>query len=123
MNAKELIEEWFQKWNDGEYLNLPITDNFEHTSPYGTISGKETYINLVRDNLDKFLGHEFIIHDIIQEDNRACVRYSARKGDFNLEVSEWHYPDGDKIERIVAYYNIAGEIREDRQLRNSENLK
>ena len=122
MTAEKLVKEWFSKWLEGDYQNLPVTDDFEHVSPYGTISGKDVYTTLVGDNLDKFLGHEFVIHDLISEDNHACVRYTAKKGDFELDVSEWHYTEGDKIRRIVAYYNIPGEIHDSRKLKDDQNI-
>ena len=59
MDAKILIEKWFNKWEDGDYLNLPISNDFKHISPYGVISGKKEYIDLVEANKDKFLGYRF----------------------------------------------------------------
>lgn len=119
-DSKRLVKEWFSKWEEGDFLHLPVTDNFSHISPYGTITGKEKYIQLVDSNKDKFLGHSFELHDQLYEEDRACVRYTARQGDFSLEVSEWYYLKEGLIERIVAYYNIEGEINEDRKLLNSE---
>ena len=118
MTASKLVQLWFQKWESGEFLDLPITENFTHTSPYGTIQGKKDYIALVEANRDKFLGHRFNIHDILEGPHSACVRYTAIQEDFELEVTEWHYAQDDLIEEIIAYYNIAGEISEERKLKN-----
>lgn len=121
MNAKTLVEEWFDKWEKGNYLDLPISESFKHTSPFGTIDGKNTYLDLVKENEDKFLGQTFDLHDGIYEQDHACVRYTAKQGqDFNLDVSEWYYIKNNLIEEIVSYYHI-GEIRDDRKLQNSEN--
>ena len=119
MSIKELVKKWFQKWEAGDFLDLPITENFKHTSPFGTINGKREYIKLVAANKDKFLGHRFEIHDEIYDKDRACVRYTAVQGDFSLDVSEWYYAKDDLIEAIVSYYHI-GELRDDRRLANSE---
>ena len=75
-------------------------------------------MNLVRDNMDKFLGHQFEIHDTIYDTNKACIHYTAIKGDFRLDVSEWHYIKEDQIYKIVAHYNIEGEISDERKLKN-----
>ena len=115
MNSKEIIDKWFQCWNSGQYRKIPITDQFEHTSPFGTIEGKNNYLEIVEKNEDKFLGYTFTIHDAIYGDQHACVRYVGSQGDFSLEVSEWYYFKNDLIDRIIAYYHI-GEIREDRKL-------
>lgn len=117
MRSKELVEHWFKIWEVGNFQDMPVSDDFVHVSPYGSISPKSTYMQLVNDNLDKFLGHRFEIHDAIYEENKACVQYSAIKDDFRLEVTEWHYIKDDLICKIVAYYNIEGEISEDRQLK------
>ena len=62
MKIEQLVELWFDKWKTGDFLNLPITENFTHTSPFGTIDGKKAYEELVNSNKDKFLGYEFVIH-------------------------------------------------------------
>ena len=118
MDLKKIVKEWFDKWESGDFLNLPITENFKHTSPYGTVNGKTAYISLVEANKDKFLGYRFEIHDEIYENNRACVRYTAIQGDFTVDVSEWHYLSEGLIQEIVSYYNIEGEISEERKLAN-----
>ncbi len=115
MDSQNLIKQWFQKWENGDFTNLPISDSFKHTSPFGTITGKAEYLQLVEANKDKFLGYGFTIHDELYDIDRACVRYTALQEDFKLEVSEWYFFKNNLIEEIVAYYHI-GEIREDRQL-------
>ncbi len=119
MILQDLVHDWFQKWEVGDFYNLPITGDFKHTSPYGVISGKDTYIDLVAANKDKFLGHKFEIHDQIFENKRACVRYTAIQDNFTQDVSEWYYPENGLIKEIVAYYNIEGTISEDRKLHMS----
>ena len=118
--VKQLVKEWFSKWESGDFMDLPVTDNFSHISPYGTITGKDKYIELVESNKDKFLGHRFELHDELYGEESACVRYTAIQDDFSLEVSEWYYMRDGLIEKIVAYYNIEGEISEDRKLTNPE---
>ena len=120
MNTRELVRTWFELWNSGDFSDLPLAENFVHESPYGVIKSKEAYMNLVSSNKDKFLGHRFEIHDEMYGQGQACIRYTAIQGDFNMEVSEWHYTRDGVIERIVAYYNIEGEISEDRKLSNPE---
>ncbi len=114
----ELVHEWFEKWDEGDFLNLPLTDDFRHTSPYGTIEGKRNYFDLVIPNKDKFLGNEIRLHDELYEGNRGCVRYTITNPAFTMEVSEWLYIKDGQISEIIAYYNIEGEISESRKLKN-----
>ena len=117
MELKGLAKKWFNKWEEGDFHHLPISENFMHTSPFGTINGKKEYLSLVEANQDKFLGYRFEIRDEIYDKDKACVRYTAIQGDFTLDVSEWYFAKNDLIEEIVAYYHI-GEIRDDRKLSN-----
>ncbi|QBA64031.1 nuclear transport factor 2 family protein [Muriicola soli] len=117
MKTKEIVLTWFRKWEQGDFINLPLSTGFEHTSPFGTIRGKATYIDLVEKNRDKFLGQSFLLHDSFFGDEKACVRYTATQGeDYNLEVSEWYYFKEELIDKVIAYYHIGG-IREERKLR------
>ena len=120
MSSETTSKKWFNDWAKGDFTQLPITADFSHTSPYGTIEGKEDYLRLVDANKDKFLGHKFVIHDAMYSEGKACIRYSALKEDFRLEVSEWHYIKNDLIYKIEAYYNIEGEISEERKLKVPE---
>lgn len=116
MTTEEIISTWFEKWEKGKFRELPLSEQFRHTSPFGTIEGKDAYLELVENNQDKFLGYQFQIEDGIYEENRACVRYIARQGkDFKLEVSEWYYLENGNIQKIIAHYHI-GEIRQERML-------
>ncbi len=114
--SQRLVSQWFEKWEQGDFHNLPITESFKHTSPFGTIEGKNAYTDLVASNKEKFLGHKFIVQDAFYGSNKACVRYTSRQTTgFELEVSEWYYFKDSLIDRIMAYYHI-GEIVVERKL-------
>ena len=112
------VKLWFDCWKAGNYNAIPVTDNFTHESPYGIISGKSIYLELVESNKDKFLGQSFEIRDYIGETEKACVRYKVFSTGFEMEVTEWYYFENELIRRIVAYYNIEGEISDSRKLKN-----
>ena len=118
METQKLVAKWFELWDRGKFLDLPVTDNFKHTSPFGTIRGKKEYLRLVEANRDKFLGYKFEIHDSMYGEHKACVRYTGRQGNFSLDVSEWYYFEQGSISEIIAHYHI-GEIRQDRELADS----
>jgi hypothetical protein len=122
MELKRLVHKWFDKWKEGDFLHLPISEYFKHTSPFGTISGKKQYIRMVEANKDKFLGYRFEIHDELYNKDRACVRYTATQGDFILDVSEWYFVKKNLIDSIVSYYHI-GEIRDERKLSDPQSYE
>ena len=122
METQSLVRSWFEKWTNGEFTSLPLADEFRHTSPYGTIQGKAAYLQLVESNRDKFLGNRFEVKDELFGSGQACVRYTMHAPEFTMEVSEWFFIGEGLIQEIVSYYNIPGEIREDRKLSDSDNL-
>ena len=120
MTTRQLVTSWYARWDEGDYKALPLSDDFQHTSPYGTIEGRKTYLDLVRANKDKFLGNEITILDELYESDRGCTRYSLVNPAFSMDVTEWFYIEDDRIRAILAYYNIEGEISESRKLQNPE---
>lgn len=118
-DARSLVACWFACWESGDIEQLPVTEDFCHTSPFGKIEGKEAYLALVNNNREKFLNHKFDIIDAMYEPQKACIRYLAKQPDFQLAVTEWHYCSDGLIREIVAYYHI-GDIRKDRQLQTQD---
>ena len=116
MEIQELVKRWFKAWDDGTYRAIPVAEDFKHTSPYGTIDGKGPYLSLVEANKDKFLGNRIDMHDEIYGVNKACVRYTITNKAFTMNVSEWLYAQDGLIREIVSYYNIDGDISEERKL-------
>ncbi len=74
VDLQELVGLWFEKWEEGDYHAIPVTEAFTHTSPFGTIDGKPTYLSLVDANEDQFLGYTFEIHDALYGAGTACAR-------------------------------------------------
>lgn len=91
---------------------------FEYYSPFGIISGKENYIQLVKENEEKFLNYNFHIQDQLFSTQVVCVRYTCTQKDFSLDVSEWYNFEDNLIHKVYAYYHI-GAVRSDRQLKNA----
>lgn len=115
MKSKALVEAWFDCWESGKLDELPITESFSHTSPFGVIEPKSKYMEVVLANTEKFLDHKFVIHDAFYAPNKAVVRYTAYQAGQALNVSEWYYFEGGLIDKIIADYNV-GDIEKDQRL-------
>jgi len=109
MNIQELVHTWFDLWKTGDFESLPLTEDFTHTSPYGTIRSKAEYFALAAANRDAFLGNTFEIHEMLFDAHKACIRYTMRSPTGTLEVSEWIYEKNGLIAEIIAYYNLEEE--------------
>ncbi|WP_459211171.1 nuclear transport factor 2 family protein [Aquimarina rhabdastrellae] len=104
-HIKEIVAEWFNIWEEGDFYKLPLSEDFIHTSPYGVIEGKKKYLDIVSDNKEMFLGNRFKILDAIYDENKASVRYIMESSNAFLNVSEWLYIKEGKISAIISYYN------------------
>jgi len=119
MDLRQLVKAWFEKWETGDFQNIPVEENFKHTSPFGTIAGRAAYLDIVEANQESFLGHRFEIHDELYGGDVASVRYTSHKAGHSMEVSEWFFKGGDRIREIVSYYNV-GKVSYDGNFKNPE---
>lgn len=116
MSIQELVHQWFALWKTGEFESLPLTEDFTHTSPYGTVKGKAEYFALADANREAFTGNTFDIHEMLFDKNRACVRYTMNSPTGTLEVGEWIYEKDGLISKIIAYYNLQEERKAGRSI-------
>ncbi len=107
------VAQWFACWNSGNIENLPITDDFRHTSPFGTIETKARYMDIVRKNRDTFLGNQLEVLKQIVDGNHVCVQFRQTREDdrkFDMPVCEWYRLEGDRIKEIESFYNIGDAV-------------
>ncbi len=107
-----VVQQWFDCWNEDQIDNLPISDDFSHTSPFGTITGKQRYLEIVNKNRKDFLGNKLTLERHIQQDNQVCVQFYQKNENTGLKmtVCEWHVIDGELIQEIRSFYNIGNAI-------------
>lgn len=103
-----IVEQWFECWRSGDTDNLPIADDFTHTSPFGTIEGKERYLEIVAKNKQDFLGNTLTVIKQINEGDNVCVQFEQSNKNTGLEmtVCEWYELEGNIIKSIRSFYNI-----------------
>ena len=107
------VARWFACWNAGAVDELPITDDFRHTSPFGTIETKARYLEIVNKNRESFLSNTLtVLRQIIDGDNACVVFRQTREDDpeFEMTVCEWYVLDGDHIMAIESFYNIGDAV-------------
>ena len=107
------LAQWFACWNSGVIDDLPITDDFRHTSPFGTIETKSRYLEIVSKNRESFLGNRLTVLKQIVDGSNACVQFRQTRVDdpeFEMTVCEWYVLDGDLIREIESFYNIGDAV-------------
>ena len=107
------VAQWFACWNSGVIDNLPLTDDFRHKSPFGTIESKTRYLEIVNKNRDSFLGNRLTVLKQIVDGNNVCLQFRQTRDDdpeFEMIVCEWYVIDGDMIREIESFYNIGDAV-------------
>ena len=102
------VRKWFECWEAGDVDALPITEDFSHTSPFGTIEPKDRYLEIVRKNTKDFLGNRLTVLRQIREGDNVCVQFEQKNENTGLEmtVCEWYSIQGDLIKEIQSFYNV-----------------
>ena len=103
MDLKELVRLWFQVWEAGDFENIPVEENFKHTSPYGTIESKKSYLGVVEANKDAFLGGHFDLQDEIYY--QKAIGFASKAKDATQFLAE-NLPLRDGLKSLnlkVAY--------------------
>ena len=100
--SKELLEAWFDAFRTKDISKLKLAEDFVHTSPFGEIKGRDTYLNMVRENADTFFSKTITIQEIFDCGDRFAVRYLVD----DFPACECIYVDNGEISKIVAYYHF-----------------
>lgn len=111
-NIHPIVQKWINCWETGKIEDLPITEDFSHTSPFGTIAPKSKYMDIVRKNQKDFLGNTLTVIRQIYEDNNVCIQFKQHNENTGLDmmVCEWYIIEGDLIKEIQAFYNIGDAV-------------
>lgn len=103
-----VVARWIECWNTANLDDLPISDNFKHTSPFGTIEPKSRYLEIVEKNRNDFLGNKLTVLKHIQQGENVCIQFEQSNANTGLQmvVCEWYILDGERITEIQSFYNI-----------------
>ena len=98
----DMASAWFRAFEKRDLSTLRLAEDFVHSSPYGDIEGRQTYLNLVESNQDAFFSPVIEILDIIGGGNSWAVRYLVNG---NPACDCIYVRDGE-IARIHSYYHV-----------------
>lgn len=107
-NIDPIVKKWFECWTVGNIEDLPISEDFSHTSPFGTIAPKSKYMDIVLKNKKDFLGNTLNVIKHIKEGNNVCVQFEQKNKNTGLEmtVCEWYIIESNVIKEIHSFYNV-----------------
>ena len=101
---ERMSREWLEVWTNGDPRTLPLSDDFEHVSPYGRVAGREKYLEMTIP-MSKQNVMTIEIEDVIASGNQSAIRYTVRKptGEV-MHACDWLRFKGSKLTNVWAYY-------------------
>ncbi|MDX1418192.1 MAG: nuclear transport factor 2 family protein [Candidatus Promineifilaceae bacterium] len=99
---REVVDDWFNAFRERDISKLKLAEDFVHTSPFGEVKGRETYLDLVRANEEAFFSQPIEIFDVIDGGDRFAVRYDVG----GMQACDCIYIRGGEIAEIYAYYHV-----------------
>lgn len=109
MTNVQIAHAWFEGWNTHNYDLLRLTPDFKHTSPLGTIEGRETYLETVIPMARKS-NNGIKVKETVDGGDVVVVKYESQTPSGPMEACDWIYIRDGMIHEIVAFYD-ATEIR------------
>lgn len=107
-----LTREWILVWNDGNASTLPLADDFEHTSPYGVLKGRDHYLEVVVPMAKKNAAR-LTIDDVMVSGNQSAVRYKvASPSGETMRACDWLLFQNGKLAKVWSYYERPAGVRD-----------
>ncbi len=105
--ATELAHIWIDKWNEGDPDNIPLDKEFTHSSPFGTVSGREKYLEWVKPLAAKNVSALRIVR-IIGDNDQAAIYFEMNTSEGWVPVVDWLDVKDGKILKIQSFYDASG---------------
>lgn len=100
--SRKLVDAWFGAFRAKDLSGLELAEDFVHSSPFGEVRGRDSYLEMVRENPDIFFTKTIDIVDVFDCGDKLAVRYQVDQ----TSACEFIYVRNGKIARIDAYYHF-----------------
>lgn len=102
-DAARLARAWIQGWIDGTPYEIPLADDFTHESPFGTIEGREKYLEFMKPMIGK--GPEIAIVKTIGAGDEAAIWYAMKTPGGSVPGCDWVHTRDGEITAITSFYD------------------
>jgi hypothetical protein len=103
-SAEILAKIWIERWNDGSPDLIPLAENFVHTSPYGRVKGRQTYLDWVKPLAKKNVSELQIIRTL-SRGNQAVIHFEMATPKGAIQVCDWISTENGQITEIHSFYD------------------
>lgn len=108
-NAEALARIWLDYWNQGRPDDIPLAEDFRHTSPFGCVQGREKYLAWVKPLAEE----NFVrtkVKRIISTPNQAVIHFEMESRKATIQTVDWVVVEDGKIKEVHSFYD-ATELR------------
>lgn len=117
----ELARGWIEAWirMDLDWLRTNLALDFTHTSPFGRLEGRDTYLETVV-AIARSHEHELVIKNVVADGDHAAVRFENRTPQGTVYTCDWVVVARDRIAAVHTYCDstLLREILTAKDLRN-----
>ena len=99
--SRKLVDGWFDAFRERDISKLQLAEDFVHTSPFGEMRGRQTYLDLVAAHPEAFFSPIIEILDVFESGDKFAVRYLV---DGN-SACDCIYVQNGLISKIHSYYH------------------
>ena len=109
-SAETLARVWIERWNEGAPDLIPLAESFTHTSPFGRVAGRDTYLDWVKPLAKRNVTELEILRTLASGD-QAAIHFVMQTPKGPVEVCDWVVVEAGQITEIHSFYD-ATELRE-----------
>lgn len=120
--SAELAAGWIEAWMrmDLEWLKERLAPDFVHTSPFGRLKGRDTYLETVAPMARKSV-QKLTIKNLISSGNQAAVWFENQTPRGTIPSCDWILVEDGLIKEIQSFYD-SSKVREILSRNEQENL-
>jgi hypothetical protein len=110
--SAELARGWIEAWirRDMEWLRKHLAPEFVHTSPFGRLEGRESYLKTIEPMARKSV-MKLEIKEVVAGGNQAAVWFENHTPNGVVHTCDWVCVEDDLIKEIQSFYDTAA-VRE-----------
>lgn len=107
-SAKALAQGWIEAWQRQDYawLKKQLSDNFFHTSPFGTLAGREHYLSVVIPLASKSV-QKLSIEKVIEDGDDAAIWFVNHTANGEIASCDWLTTSNGQIISVQSFYDTA----------------
>lgn len=102
--AEKLGLAWINGWIEGKPDEIPLTDDFTHSSPFGVVSGRQEYLEWVKPLSAQNVMSLTIVKTLGGKDE-AAIWFEMRSPKGTTLCCDWLHIRNGKIASIQSFYD------------------